>query len=162
VLDEALVASTATGSATTVTAFNATVGAGQAWVFHIKGIRKNFAAMSQNFWAKTLRATGNVIVGGVNISSLVEQLDGDFKPAVGIGTKPPAGPYVMGTVGSRVFIANPFYGADSMVMLYRGNSYIDAGLIFAPWTDMGLHQVTGEENSINCGNIRCISNYELN
>lgn len=133
VLDEALTAATTTGSATTVSAFNATVGAGQAWVFHIKGIRKNFAMMSTNIWAKTLRASANVIVGGVNVASLVEQLDGDFKPAVGIGSKPPAGPYVMGNVGNRVFIANPFYGANDMVGLYRGTSYIDAGLIFAPY-----------------------------
>ena len=124
-----------TGAATTVGTFDASVGATQEYVWRQHQFNKYVSKASANIFQKTLRATGNVIVGGVDICSLIEQLP-NYKPAAGLGTKPPAGPHVFGTLGNRLVINNPFYSADDYVVLYRGDNYLFAGLIFAPYVPL--------------------------
>lgn len=121
--------------ATTPGTFDATVGVGQEWVWRIHQFKKDISKASANIFAKTLRATGNVIVGGINVTSLIEQLP-EFKPATGIGTRPPAGPYVMGTLGSRMVICNPFFSANQYIVLFRGDNYLFAGMIYAPYVPL--------------------------
>ena len=124
-----------TGCATGAGTFSCTVGATQEWVWRIHEFKRYLSKGSANIFAKTLRAVGNVIVGGIDVTSLLEQLP-EYKPAAGIGTKPPAGPYVHGTIGNKMVICNPFYGADEYVQLFRGDNYLFAGLIFAPYVPL--------------------------
>lgn len=135
VLNEVNNAAQASGAATSPGAFNATVGTGQEWIWKMHEIKKYFSIASNNIFKKTLRATGNVMVCGLSVISIIEQLQ-DFKPAAGLGTKPPAGPYVAGTLGNRLIIANPFYSDTEYVMLFRGDNYLFAGLIFAPYVPL--------------------------
>ena len=135
VLAYALNAATGTGCATSPGTFDCSVGATQEWVWRIHQFKKYLSKGSANIFAKTLRAQANVIVGGINVCSLIEQLP-EFKPAAGIGTKPPAGPYVFGTLGNRLVICNPFYDADTYVELFRGDNYLFAGMIFAPYVPL--------------------------
>lgn len=135
VLDVCNTASQASGAATAPSTFSATVGTGQEWIWKMHEIKKHFSIASNNIFKKTLRATGNVMVCGMSVISIIEQLQ-DFKPAAGLGTKPPAGPYVAGTLGNRLIIANPFYSDTEYVMLFRGDNYLFAGLIFAPYVPL--------------------------
>lgn len=128
-------ASLAAGAATSPGAFNATVGSGQEWIWKMHEIKKYFSIASNNIFKKTLRAHGNVIVAGLSVVSIIEQLQ-DFKAAAGLGTKPPAGPYVAGTLGNRLVIANPFFTDTEYVMLFRGDNYLYAGIIFAPYVPL--------------------------
>ena len=128
-------ASESANAATTVGAFSCTVGATQEWIWRIHEIKRYLSKASANIFAKTLRARGNVVVGGINVCSLLEQLP-EFKPAAGLGTKPPAGPYVAGTLGNYLIICNPFYDADTYVELFRGDNYLFAGLIYAPYVPL--------------------------
>lgn len=135
VLDQVLAASESANAATTVGNFNCTVGATQEWLWRIHEFKRYVSKASANIFAKTLRAQGNVVVGGINVTSLIEQLP-DFKPAAGVGTKPPAGPHVTGTLGNRLIICNPFWDADTYVELFRGDNYLFAGLIYAPYVPL--------------------------
>jgi hypothetical protein len=135
VLNACRTASLSTGGATQALTFNASVGTGQEWIWKMHEIKKYFSMASINIFQKTLRATGNVIVCGMSVISIIEQLQ-DFKPAAGLGTKPPAGPYVAGTLGNRLIIANPFFANTEYVMLFRGDNYLFAGLIFAPYVPL--------------------------
>lgn len=135
VLKYALAAAQGLGGATTPGTFNATVGSGQEWVWRMHELKRYISKGSANIFAKTLRAAGNVIVAGINVFSIIEQLP-EFKSAAGIGTKPPAGPYVAGTLGSRLVICNPFFNANDYVILFRGDNYLFAGLIFAPYVPL--------------------------
>jgi len=135
VLQYALDAANSAGAATSPGNFDCAVGTGQEWIWRIHQLKRYLSKGSANIFAKTLRAQGNVIVGGINVCSLVEQLP-EYKPAAGIGTKPPAGPYVHGTLGTRLIICNPFYDADTYVELFRGDNYLYAGLIFAPYVPL--------------------------
>jgi len=128
-------ASLMTGCATSPGTFSCTVGATQEWIWRVHEFKRYVSKGSANIFAKTLRAIGNVLVGGINVCALMESL-ADYKPAAGIGTKPPAGPYVHGTLGNRMVICNPFYAADEYVQLFRGDNYLFAGLIFAPYVPL--------------------------
>jgi hypothetical protein len=135
VLGKVLEAASNAGAATGPGTFNATVGSGQEWVWRIHEFKRYISKASANIFAKTLRATGNVIVAGINVCSLVEQLP-EYKPAAGLGTKPPAGPYVHGTLGNRMVICNPFYDPDDYVVLFRGDNWLFAGLVYAPYVPL--------------------------
>jgi hypothetical protein len=135
VLDEALAAAQSAGGAATPGVFDATVANGQEWIWRMHEFKRYISKASANIFAKTLRATGNVIVGGINVCSLMEQLP-EYKPAAGIGTKPPAGPYVHGTLGNRLVICNPFYDANRYVVLFRGDNWLFAGLVYAPYVPL--------------------------
>jgi hypothetical protein len=135
VLSQIKTTSRGAGSATGPGTFNCTVGAGQEWIWRIHELKRYMSKGSANIFAKTLRAIANVAVGGINVCSLIEQLP-EYKPAAGIGTKPPAGPYVHGTLGNRLIICNPFYLADEYVELFRGDNYLFAGIIFAPYVPL--------------------------
>jgi len=135
VLAYVMSAANSAGSATGPGNFDCSVGAGQEWVWRLHEFKRYISKASNNIFAKTLRATGNVIVAGINVASVIEQLP-EFKPAAGIGTKPPAGPYVMGSLGTRLVICNPFYDANDYVVLFRGDNYLFAGLIYAPYVPL--------------------------
>ncbi len=128
-------ANNTTYAATTVGDFNTTVGSTQEYVFRQHEFNRYISKASANIFAKTLRATGNVIIAGINVCALIENLPG-YKPAAGIGTKPPAGPYVHGTLNSRLVICNPFYNANDYVVMFRGDNYLFAGLIYAPYVPL--------------------------
>jgi len=134
VLDQALWAATSSDAADPIGEFTVTPGQGQEYIWRINEIKRYISKGAANIFAKTLRATGNVIVGGVNFCAMLEILTNNgFKPALAVGTRPPAGPYVFGTLDNRTVICNPFYDANTYVVLFRGDSYLFAGLVYAPF-----------------------------
>lgn len=135
VLAQILATAMSTNAATSPGDFSCTVGATQEWIWRIHEFKRNLSKGSANIFAKTLRAIANVVAGGINVCSLLEQLP-EYKPAAGIGTKPPSGPYVHGTIGNKLVICNPFYDADEYVELFRGDNYLFAGIIFAPYVPL--------------------------
>jgi len=135
VLKYVLAAAQNANAATAIGAFDCAVGTGQEWIWRQNQFNRYVSKGSANIFAKTLRATGNIIIGGMNVCAMIENLP-NFKPAAGIGTKPPAGPYVFGTLGNRMVIANPFYNADTYVLQFRGDNYLFAPIIYAPYVPL--------------------------
>lgn len=127
VLEAARTAATSASGATSPGTFNATLGSGEPWIWKMHEFNKYISIGSKNIFEKTLRAVGNVIVAGGSVWSLIEQLQ-NYKPATGLGTKPPSGPHVAGTLGNRLVIYNPFYTSTEYVELFRGDNYLFAGL----------------------------------
>lgn len=133
-----------------------------------KSNRKRFEEGNVRIIDRTLRAMATFIVAGSNVARVIRQLP-NFKPA-SLGKTPPTGPYKMGTLDNRVVIHDPFMtdysgapgtGANRYIMGYKGDSFLTAGFVYAPYGIlMGLHRVTDVENSVNCWKLRSISKYE--
>jgi len=57
----------------------------------------------------------------------------DFVPAAGLGTTAPTGPHVVGNLNGRLVIHDPFLTSTRMILGYRGDDYLMAGFIYAPY-----------------------------
>jgi len=134
VFDKIIEAASGAGAATGPGTFTVTAGSGQEYIWRINEIKRYISKASMNIFAKTLRATGNVILGGVNFCAALDILENNgFKPALRAGQRPPAGPYVYGTLGNRTVVCNPFMNANKYVVAFRGDHYLFAGTIYAPF-----------------------------
>jgi len=120
-----------------------------------------FEQGSNNIFEKTKRGVATFIHCGNNVARVLRQLD-KFKPRGG-ATNIPTGPMVIGTIDGRTVVQNPFKDSNYYTMGFRGPSYLYAGFIYCPYipSDRRHCQVTDNENSVNCGNVRCISDYQL-
>lgn len=87
---------------------------------------------SNDIFTQTKRVGANWIVGGVNFCTIVETLE-EFVPET-LGTKVINGPHLIGTLcGKWKIYKNPFYGDNNFVLGYKGDSYLDAGFVYAPY-----------------------------
>lgn len=86
----------------------------------------------------TKRAKGNVLVAGINALNVAESLPG-FIPS---NATDKIGAYVAGTIkGHTKVIANPFYGDDEYLVAYKGESFLDAGYVYAPYLPIFATQI---------------------
>lgn len=86
----------------------------------------------------TKRAKGNVLVAGINALNVAESLPG-FIPS---NATDKIGAYVAGTIkGNTKVIANPFYGDDEYLVAYKGESFLDAGYVYAPYLPIFATQI---------------------
>lgn len=91
-----------------------------------------FTQMSNDIFTATRRVGANFIVAGTNVCNIIETLP-DFE-AEFLGTKVINGPHFVGTLCKRWKVyKNPYYGANNFLMGYKGDSYLDAGYVYAPY-----------------------------
>lgn len=90
----------------------------------------NLLAADSTLFANTRRAKGNFIICGSDVSSVIESLDGQFKPA---GGQAQPGPHIIGTLRNWTIVLDPYYSPKNYVMGYRGNLWLDAGYVHAPY-----------------------------
>jgi len=139
--------------------WNAQINTGQEWVFKKEELNDRFENGNNNIINKTLRGMATFIVAGNNVARVIRQLS-RFKPA-SLGKTPPTGPYKMGTLDNRVVIHDPFLSNQNRyIMGYKGDSFLQAGFVYAPYPDMGLYAVMHIENPLDCWKLRSISKYE--
>ena len=86
-----------------------------------------------NILNKTLRAVCNFLVVGNDAARLIRQLEPHFKPASGLDTLTPTGPYELGTLDGRLVIHDPLLGATEVLFGFKGDNYLFAGFLFAPY-----------------------------
>jgi hypothetical protein len=126
--------------ATAITAWNASVGSGQEWVFKKQEILDRFEEGSNNIFAATLRAQGSWIICGNNVARVIKQLP-TFKAKT---TDLPLGPMVIGDIGGRTVIQDPLLqdrtiggssvsGTNRYIMGYRGKDFLHAAFAYAPY-----------------------------
>lgn len=118
-------------SAEAPTDWDGQVQSGQEWLWKKHEIMDRFEQASNNIFKKTLRAVGTFIHCGNNVARVIKQLP-DFKP-VSAGKTVPTGPIKIGELGGRVIIQNPFKDEDKYTMGYRGDQYLMAGFVYAPY-----------------------------
>lgn len=108
--------------------------------------------MSNAIFGDTMRAQGNFIICGIDVSSLVESIPGRFVPT-NDGLK--AGPHVVGTLDGRwKVIKNPFYPANEFVVGYKGQSYLEGGYVYAPFLPLFTTPTTMLEDFVNRKGVR--------
>lgn len=129
-IDEAAAGS---GAATACTAFDTTLSNGEPWIWRKHMIKDRFEEGSNNIFDKTKRAIGNFIICGNNVARVIKQLGDDFTPAPGLNKTPPTGPIKIGELNGRTVIQNPFKTSNNYTMGYKGDNYLMAGFIYAPY-----------------------------
>lgn len=124
---------------------------------HYRNIITVITQGSNRIHKNTLRGPANFLVTGPDVSSIIEQLEthGDFRPLYApadAGTRDPVeqphtfGVYKVGTLASKYQLyKDPFYpavnpgsgsGTSSILMGYKGQTFIDAGYVWAPYVPL--------------------------
>ena len=138
-------------SATTTTGtFDRVPPAGISELDHLRALITTISTVSNLIHKRTLRAPANWIVTSPEISALLTQLTthGDFRPLWAKGmdpTDPVDAPRTMTSHGQfsiyrvgtlmnkwRVY-EDPFFTSDQMLVGLMGDSYLDAGFVWAPY-----------------------------
>lgn len=88
---------------------------------------------SESIFQKTKRGLGNFIVTGQKLMEVLEGLD-DFESAIGPNTQPPSGPHRRGVFRGRwVVYSNPFYPTNRFLLGWKGEGWMNAGAVYAPY-----------------------------
>jgi hypothetical protein len=137
-LDMMIAAGTGTGCATAPTSWNAAIHSGQAWLWHKYEFLDRLNEASNNIFDKTKRGVANFIIAGNNVARVIRQLTqgGDFKPSAGLDKQIPTGPINIGNIASvnnMTVIQNPTMTTNDYVCGFKGDSYLYAGFIYAPY-----------------------------
>jgi len=126
-------AATSSAAAAPIGAWSATVGQGQEWFWVKYQFLDYLEKGSNNILSKTLKGFGNFIVCGNDVKRVIVQLKDHFKPAGDLEKIVPTGPYEVGTLDGRLVIHDPFMSSDEYVMGFKGDNYLFAGMIYAPY-----------------------------
>lgn len=101
---------------------------------HNTQIVDHLVTMANKIYRKTRRGYGNFVVGGQDFCDLVEALPNTYFKAEADYKNPPAGPHKVGVLGGRfTVIKNLEYPDEKFLVGYKGDSYLDAGFIYAPY-----------------------------
>jgi len=126
-------ASQAAGAATSPGTYTATPGANQEWIWKKYQFLDFVESANVNILNKTFRAICNFMVVGNDAARVIRQLDPHFKPAAGLETLTPTGPYELGTLDGRLVVHDPLLGATEILFGYKGDNYLMSGFLFAPY-----------------------------
>lgn len=137
-LDMITAASIASGCATAPTAWDAAIHSGQAWLWHKYEFLDRLNEGSNNIYDKTKRGVANFMICGNNVARVIKQLTqgGDFKASAALGKQVPTGPLNIGnitSVNNMVVIQNPFMNSNTYTLGFKGDSYLYASFIYAPY-----------------------------
>lgn len=114
---------------------------------HIRGVYTPLTLMANQIGKNTLRGPANFMVMSYDFAAHVEQLQthGFFRPifagdaeAFAKAEQPQAwGVMKMGTIMSRYMsYKDPYLTSNKVVMGYKGNSFVDAGYVWAPYVPL--------------------------
>jgi len=147
-------------SASTISTFDFTVPAGLSEMEHIRACLTRMSAVSFIIHKKTLRAPANWYVTSPEVSAKLVQLQshGDYRanwvsggdnpygPFDGVQTPPSYGPISshqgilkMGMLSNKWWgYQDPFFSFNQIMLGLRGQSYLDAGFVFAPYVPLQM------------------------
>lgn len=93
-----------------------------------------FTRMSNDVFKATKRVGANFAICGINVCTILEAIGAPrFVPA-NLGSQQINGPHFVGTIDGKFRIyKNPFMNDNAFVLGFKGNSYIDAGFVYAPY-----------------------------
>jgi len=129
--------------ATAITAWDASIGSGQEWLWKKHEILDRFEEGNNNIISKTLRGMASFIVAGNNVARVIKQLP-QFNGVSNLNKTPPTGPYKIGDLDGRTIIQNPLLldrtisaatvsGTNRYIMGWRGDNFLMAGFVYAPY-----------------------------
>lgn len=132
-IDLMYAAAGATGAATSPGTYTAAPSTGEAWVWKKYQFLDFVEKANVNILNKTLRAMCNFLVVGNDASRLIRQLEPHFKPAAGLDSLVPTGPYELGTLDGRLVVHDPLLDANAILFGFKGDNYLFSGFLFAPY-----------------------------
>lgn len=115
--------------------FNMATGAADTvgYTEHLLSLVNQFVVAGNKIFASTGRATGQWLVIGLHVADIIETLPG-FVATPGMPNGLVKGVYMAGTLNGRFAIfKDPFYAASEWLMGYKGNTFLEAGYIYAPY-----------------------------
>ncbi len=126
-----------------------TVPAGVRELDHIRGAFTPITLIANQIGKNTLRGPANFAVMSYDFAAHIEQLytDGFFRPifagdaeAFAKAEQPQSwGVVKMGTIASRYMCyKDPYLTANKVVIGYKGNSFVDAGYVWAPYVPLQI------------------------
>ena len=113
--------------------YTATPTTGETWVWKKYQFIDFVEKANVNIINQTLRAICNFLVVGSQAARLIRQLEPHFKPAAGLDSLVPTGPYELGTLDGRLIIHDPLLNTNTILFGFKGDNYLFAGLLFAPY-----------------------------
>jgi hypothetical protein len=136
----------------TTAAFDRIPPSGISEVDHLRAMITQISTVSNLIHKKTLRSPANFIITSPEISALFSQLttNGDFRPLYspdmtqGAPTDMPRpmgqgdfGIYRVGTLMNKWTVyEDPFFTTNKMLVGLKGQSYLDAGFVWAPYVPL--------------------------
>jgi len=146
-IDREIIEDLRVGNTGATTTFDFTVPSGLNDIEHIRSILTPITLISNQIGKNTLRGPANWIVMSYDLAAQVEQLGthGDFRPifagnadARSAAESPQTwGMMKMGTLQQRyIAYKDPYLQAEQAIIGYRGNNFIDAGYVWAPYVPL--------------------------
>lgn len=146
-IDREIIEDVKLGATGAAASYNMTVPSGVRELDHIRGTLTPITLIANQLGKNTLRGPANFMVMSYDFASQIEQLstDGFFRPvfagdaeAMAKAEQPQGwGVMKMGTVMSRYMAyKDPYLTSNKVVMGYKGNSFVDAGYVWAPYVPL--------------------------
>ena len=157
-LDREIIMDLYKNSALFTPSFNlSAIPAGSPELFHIRSLVTTLTRASNAIHKSSLRGPANWLVTSPEVSSIIEQLEthGDFRPVfsapdaqTGAAVEQPHGfsVYKVGTLASKYTLyKDPYFpvtgagsgaGVGDILMGYKGQNFIDAGYVWAPYVPL--------------------------
>lgn len=115
------------------TQFDATVPSGVSKQEHYDGFIHKINQAANQIYTSTRMVAGNFIIAGINAASIIEGMS-KFESAGMTANGSFSGPYVCGTLDNRFLVVkNPSYGANEYLVGHKGEGYLYAGYVWAPY-----------------------------
>lgn len=130
-IDREIISGMAAIAANSVTAFSKTPDTGVSFTEHKLEFVDKLIEASGTIFNSTQRATGTWIIGGINVTNLLESLPGFVSSPRPKGTR---AVYKAGVLNGQWDVwKDPNYGANSYLMGYQGDAMWEVGYVFAPY-----------------------------
>jgi len=143
-----LLLTTAASSGATTISFDTTSPYTQVgkWEYY-KELIFTLETASEAIFQQTKRGIGNYIVCGQQLMQLLVGLD-DFESAIGPNSQPPSGPHRRGVFRGRwVIYSNPFYASNKFLLGWKGEGWMNAGAVYAPYMPAFTTPVTALDDA---------------
>ena len=132
-IEAASISAGGASGATGIGTWTAAPSNGQEWLWKKYEFLDKVEVASNAIFAKTLRGMCNFLICGNNAARVIRQLGEHFTPAPGLDKVVPTGPIVLGKLDGRTVIQDPFVTTNRVIYGYRGDNYLYAGFMYAPY-----------------------------
>jgi len=132
-IDEQIMKDLYVQAAAGTTQFDATVPTGVSKQEHYDGFIHKINQSANQIYTSTRMVSGNFIIAGINAASIIEGMSKFESSGMNMNGSF-SGPYVCGTLDNRfLVIKNPSYGANDYLVGHKGEGYLYAGYVWAPY-----------------------------
>lgn len=115
------------------------------YTFHKETFVDELVVATNKIFQKTQRAGGNFIIAGFQAASIIESLPApQWVPA---GNTKVQGPHFAGTLAGKYKVyKNPYFPVNKFLVGYKGDNFLDAGYVFAPYLPIFATQLIMAED----------------